>query len=61
MAENTEDQDEETPRFIVHDESCLGYLYPKKLDESTNSRTAAYGSKLFQTEEHEGEKGLVIC
>ena len=32
----------------MHDESCLGYLYPKKLDESTNARTAAYGSKLGQ-------------
>ena len=28
------------------EESCLGYLYPKHIDESVHSKTAKYGSKL---------------
>ena len=31
---------------LVAEESCLGYLYPRKLDESQMSKLTAYGSRL---------------
>ena len=31
---------------ITAEESCLGYLYPKKIAERSKVKTAEYGSKL---------------
>ena len=31
---------------MVAEESCLGYIYPRKFEESSMAKTAAYGSRL---------------
>ena len=31
---------------MVAEESCLGYIYSRKFEESSMSKTAAYGSRL---------------
>lgn len=37
---------EQSPSKLVTEESCLGYLYPKRVEMSKEGETANYGSNL---------------
>ena len=46
LSKSVKAAEQQASTMLMTEESCLGYLYPKRVDVSTQGETANYGSNL---------------